>query len=120
VGLAYSDATTRWGYPPPGTDNPAFWRPYSLAANAGKMRTPLLMQLADREYRLAVETYAALDHAGAPVEMYVFPDENHVKSHPEHRLAIYERNLAWFDFWLNGATSANTVAPWPELKARLP
>ena len=25
---------------------------------------------------------------------------------PAHRLAIYRRNLAWFDFWLNKATAA--------------
>lgn len=123
VGLAYSDATTAAGYPAPGFDDPSFWKPFSLAANAGTMRTPLLIQAADREYRLALETYAALDHAEAPVEMYVFPDEHHVKSHPAHRLAIYERNLAWFDFWLNGVASpdpgsARTMARWQALKVR--
>jgi hypothetical protein len=34
--------------------------------------------------------------------MYVFADEYHVKWHPAHRLAIYERAIDWFDFWLNG------------------
>ncbi|MEZ0242652.1 MAG: Atxe2 family lasso peptide isopeptidase, partial [Sphingomonas sp.] len=77
VGLAYSDYTTKCGYPAPGFDDPGFWKPYSLAANAEEMRVPLLIQVADREYRLALETFAALDHAQAPVEMYVFPDEYH-------------------------------------------
>jgi dipeptidyl aminopeptidase/acylaminoacyl peptidase len=123
VGLAYSDATTRWGYPAPGAEDSEFWKPYSLAANAARMRTPLLIQVADREYRLALETYAALDHARAPVEMYVFPDEHHVKSHPAHRLAIYERNLAWFDFWLGGVVRTDpqgmaTMERWQALKLR--
>lgn len=121
VGLAYSDSLTRWGYPAPGLDNPQFWKPYSLAANASHMRTPLLIQVSDREYRLALETYAALDAANAPVEMYVFPDEHHVKFHPEHRLAVYERNLAWFDFWLKDQLStdpgsAATMARWRALR----
>jgi len=125
VGLAYSDSTTKWGYPAPGFDDPDFWKPYSLAANAGQMRTPLLIQAADREYRLALETYAALDHAQAPVEMYVFPDEHHIKYHPAHRLAIYERNLAWFDFWLRDLVSsdpgsAKTMARWQALRERAP
>lgn len=124
VGLAYSDATTRWGYPAPGSENSEFWKPYSLAANAARVRTPLLIQVADHEYRLALETYAALDHARAPVEMYVFPDEHHVKSHPEHRLAIYDRNIAWFDFWLNGVNrkdphSGETLERWQTLKLRV-
>ena len=89
------------------------------------MRTPLLIQVADREYRLALETFAALDHARAPVEMYVFPDEHHVKSHPAHRLVIYGRNLAWFDFWLRGvvrtdAQSVATMERWQALKLRTP
>jgi hypothetical protein len=61
----------------------------------------------DGEYRLALEAYSALQLHHAPVEMYVFPDEHHVKSHPAHRLAIYERDVAWFDFWLKGKASAD-------------
>jgi hypothetical protein len=73
---------------------------------------------------MALETYAALDHAQTPVEMYVFPDEHHVKSHPVHRLAIYERNLAWFDFWLRDIVSpdpasADAMQRWRLLKARM-
>jgi hypothetical protein len=32
--------------------------------------------------------------------MVVFPNEYHVKWQPAHRLAIYNRNLDWFRFWL--------------------
>ena len=124
VGPAYMQSIENWGYPPTGLDDPTFWKPYSLVANARQMRTPLLMQLTDREFRLSLETFAALDHAEAPVEMYVFPDEYHVKYHPAHRLAVYARNLAWFDFWLEGKVSedpgdAETMARWTVLRSRV-
>jgi len=107
AGLSYRDAVLAWGYARPGPGDAAFWRPYSLVRNAARMRTPLLIQVPDAEYRLALETYSALQLHGAPVEMYVFPDEHHVKSHPAHRLAIYNRYVAWFDFWLRGKESTD-------------
>lgn len=115
AGLSYRDGVLAWGYAPPGSNDAAFWRPYSLARNAARMRTPLLIQVPDGEYRLALETYSALQLHGAPVEMYVFPDEHHVKSHPAHRLAIYNRYLAWFDFWLRDRASSDP-ADLPELE----
>jgi len=107
AGLGYRDDVIAWGYPPPDAPDSGFWRGYSLAANADRMRTPLLIQVPDAEYRLALETYSALDYHGAPVDMFVFPDEHHVKAHPAHRLAIYQRNLAWFDFWLRDRLSSD-------------
>ena len=115
AGLSYRDAVLAWGYPGPGEPNEAFWRPYSLAVNADRMKTPLLIQVPDGEYRLALETYSALQLHGAPVEMYVFPDEHHVKWHPVHRLAIYERDVAWFDFWLKDK-AATDPARQPEMR----
>ncbi len=105
AGLAYRDALLRWGYPAPGSRDDSFWRPMSLTA--GPLMTPMLLQLPDAEFRLALGTYSTLQYRGAPIEMYVFPDEHHVKWHPAHRLAIYRRNLAWFDFWLMGKNAAD-------------
>lgn len=90
------------GYPSLAQDDPAFWEGLSLSANADKVKVPLLMQLADHETLLGLDDYAYLHDYGAPVDLYVFPDEYHTKSQPAHRLAIYQRNLAWFDFWLGG------------------
>ncbi|MET3762994.1 Atxe2 family lasso peptide isopeptidase [Sphingomonas sp. UYEF23] len=101
-GIAWADAQRKGGYPPATRDDPAFWRPYSLAVNAATMRTPLLMQLADDEYLLGLESFTALREQRQPVELYVFPDEHHIKVQPIHRRAVYERSLDWFDFWLNG------------------
>ena len=71
-----------------------------MIRNAAAIDTPLLMHLADREYLTAIDVFAALREQGQPVDMYVFPDEYHNKWQPLHRLAVYERNLDWFRFWL--------------------
>ncbi len=90
------------GYPNSVDRADDFWGPVSIARNAAKIDTPILMQLPDREYLGALAGYTALKDLGKPVEMYVFPDEFHNKWQPAHRLAIYNRGLDWFDFWLKG------------------
>ncbi|KAK0340898.1 hypothetical protein LTR94_028630, partial [Friedmanniomyces endolithicus] len=99
-GIAWAEWLRGMGYPPATRDNPDFWRDMSLARNAARIDTPLLMQLADNEFRLALEAFGALHEQNKPVEMYVYPDEFHVKWQPIHRRAVYERNLDWFSFWL--------------------
>lgn len=99
-GIAFADHMRRQGYPAMSRPDNAFWRPASIAMNAKVIDTPLLMQLADDEYLLALEAYTALREHGKPVEMYVFPNEYHAKWQPEHRVATYERSLDWFNFWL--------------------
>lgn len=101
-GPAVGRALNAAGYPSLLHEDNAFWRPMSFRLDAHDIKTPILMQLADREYLGALEGYGALKEAGAPTEMYVFPDEYHIKWHPEHRLATYVRVLDWFDFWLKG------------------
>jgi dienelactone hydrolase len=101
-GLAYRRDIEAWGYPAPEKDDRGFWSFYSLAAHADTLKTPILMQLADREYRAALQGAGSLIAAGRPVEMYVFPDEYHNKWQPEHRATVYRRSIAWFDFWLRG------------------
>ncbi|MBO9579548.1 MAG: Atxe2 family lasso peptide isopeptidase [Sphingobium sp.] len=90
------------GYPALTDNAPAFWQQFSLARNARSISTPLLLQVADDEYLSGLEGYTALREAGAPVDLYVFPGEHHIKWQPAHRLALYDRSLAWFDFWLKG------------------
>lgn len=86
-----------------------FWGPVSLRMNAAQINTPILMQLADREYLGALESFTALRELNKPVEMYVFPDEDHVKWQPAHRAVMYQRSLDWFDFWLKGVEDASSV-----------
>ena len=99
-GIAFAEFNRAVGFPPATSDDPAFWRLMSIALNAERIDIPLLMQLADKEYLLALEAFQALREKGKPVEMYVFQGEHHGKWQPAHRAAIYARNLDWFDFWL--------------------
>lgn len=104
AGIAYADQARRWGFPPATRPDPDYWRDYSLALNAARLDEPLLMQLSDAEYLFGLQSFAALREHGQPVELYVFPDEYHMTWQPTHRRAIYERNLDWFSFWLQGRT----------------
>lgn len=99
-GIAWAKSNRIVGYPPATVDAPNFWAPMSIAQNAGRVRTPLLMQLSDDEYLLSLEAFEALREKGAPTEVYVFPEEHHVKWQPRHKLAIFERTADWFSFWL--------------------
>lgn len=90
----------KYRYPAYANADPRFWSAYSLARNARRIKAPLLLQSADDEYLMSLETFTAFREAGTPVELIVFPGEHHTKWQPSHRLAIYKRNLAWFGFWL--------------------
>lgn len=74
----------------------------SLALNAERVNTPLLVNVSDSEHPWALEEIVALIEHDKPVELVVYPDEGHVKWHPAHRAAIYERNIDWLNFWLRG------------------
>jgi dipeptidyl aminopeptidase/acylaminoacyl peptidase len=106
VGSAWEKQSVESGYPPAYPINPDFWRPYSFALNADRMTTPLLMQLADYEVLTALHGYTALHSQNQPVDLYFFPNEFHNKWQPEHRAAVWDRDLDWFSFWLQGREDA--------------
>jgi dipeptidyl aminopeptidase/acylaminoacyl peptidase len=81
-------------------ETPRQWRLVSPALQATKIRSPILFQLPEQEARKIPELYARLARNGTPTELYAFPDEDHIKVQPRHRLAVYERNLDWFRYWL--------------------
>jgi dipeptidyl aminopeptidase/acylaminoacyl peptidase len=103
-GFAWGDQNRRLGFPASVDNDREFWKPLSLSLNARRINTPLLMQLADRETLIALPAIGALREAGKPVDVFVFPGEYHNKWQPAHRLAVYERSIDWFDFWLRGQT----------------
>jgi dienelactone hydrolase len=88
-----------WGYGAP-DQTPERWRLASAALNADKIRIPVLFQMPEMEARRVPQLYARLAEEGTPTELYAFPDEAHIKVQPRHRLAVYERNLDWFRYWL--------------------
>ena len=43
---------------------------------------------------------AVFRRRGKPYELIVLENEGHFKWQPAHRLAMYERYVEWFEFWL--------------------
>jgi hypothetical protein len=109
LGPAIQSSYHSMGWPNVTDNNGSFWAAISLARNARQIRMPILLQVSDDEFRASLESYIALQEVGHPADLYVFPNEHHVKWEPVHRLAIYQRNLDWFGFWLKG--EAPTLAP---------
>jgi dipeptidyl aminopeptidase/acylaminoacyl peptidase len=86
----------------------AFLFPHiSLKLNAERVTAPLLVNVSDSEHAWALEEIVALIEHDKPVEMVVYPDEGHVKWQPAHRASIYERNIDWLNFWLQGIEDSN-------------
>jgi dipeptidyl aminopeptidase/acylaminoacyl peptidase len=99
------------------------WEHISLALNTDRVRAPLLVNSGDHEHARALEEVTALIEDGKPVEMVVYPDEGHIKWQPAHRLAIYERNVDWLNFWLQGIEDSSPSksgqnARWRRLRAK--
>jgi dipeptidyl aminopeptidase/acylaminoacyl peptidase len=90
------------GYSAPNGKDAEYWRALSPLENVDRITAPLLVNIADREMLAAVPMVTALISARRPIEMYVYPDEHHIKSHPRAFSSIYERNLDWLRFWLQG------------------
>lgn len=90
-----------WGLGRP-QETPKQWKQVSPAFNVAAIKAPILFQLPEQEARRIPELYSRLWSARTPTELYAFPDEAHIKLQPRHRLAVYDRNLDWFRYWLQG------------------
>lgn len=122
-GIAWADFNRKMGYPPATFDDPVFWNPFSMALGARDMNVPLLIQASDDEYLLALETFTALRENNKPVDMYVYPDEHHIKWQPAHRLAVFNRTIDWFAFWFQDRVDpdpakAEQYSRWTAMRAQ--
>jgi hypothetical protein len=100
------------------------WDMISPASNLSKIRSPLLMQLPEQEYIHSMDYAIPLMNAHL-ADVYVFPEEPHQKFQPRHKLAVYERNLDWFRFWLQGVEDpapekCKQYAVWRQMKEGIP
>lgn len=92
---------TDWGLDGwPEGKSAARWKKLSATLNADRISAPLLINVADTEYLSGLDEIGAMRALCKPVEMFVYPNESHVKNQPKHRYEIYERNIDWFKFWL--------------------
>ena len=109
LGPSIAENYRKHGFPSLVDSAGEFWRQISIMGQPTRVKFPLLVQAADREYLASLGAITAMSQAGVPADLFVFPDEYHLKWHPAHRLAVYNRNLAWFDFWLKGKVPADAV-----------
>ena len=89
-------------------ETPTQWLKISPTLNLGKIHAPILMQFPEQEYMFALG-YAIPMMLSHRADVYVFPNESHIKFQPRHKLAAYERNLDWFRFWLQGYEDPNPI-----------
>lgn len=94
----------RWQVGSP-EETPERWRTMSPVFNRHRINAPIIFQMSEQEYLLALE-YALPMLQEHKADIYVFADEPHIKFRPKHQLAAYERNLDWFRFWLQGYESS--------------
>jgi dipeptidyl aminopeptidase/acylaminoacyl peptidase len=111
-----------WQLPPPDKSLER-WRVLSPVFHLDRIRIPILMQMPEQEYMHAID-YALPLIARRRADLYVFPNEPHQKFQPKHKLAVYERNLDWFMFWLRGiednvSTKAGQYTHWRAMKEAL-
>jgi len=98
------------------------WKQLSPALNVTFLTSPLLVQAAESEYLSGLQFYIALKEHEVPVELIVYPNEGHIKNQPAHKLIVYERNLAWFKFWLlenHKRQKTNWSKEWSERREKL-
>lgn len=110
---------TNWQLGAP-DETPAQWQKISPTLNLGTIRAPILMQFPEQEYMFGLD-YAIPMMLSNSADVYVFPNEPHNKFQPKHKLAVYERNLDWFRFWLQGYEDPNPAkkqqyAHWREMR----
>ncbi len=125
VGPSAASEFYSMGYPKTIDDSPAakeFWGRIAFSPNAQHIHAPILVQVPDDELLSALQTYTVLRELNRPIDMYVFPDEHHVKWQPAHRLAVYTRSMDWFDYWLNGVKAPGRpgeIAQWDALRREM-
>jgi dipeptidyl aminopeptidase/acylaminoacyl peptidase len=99
----------------------ANWKQLAPDLNAERIDVPVLNNDPDSEFLADLALYTSLRDLGKPVELFIYPDELHHVNQPKHRYQMYERNLDWFRFWLEGEEDANPVKAdqyirWRELR----
>jgi dipeptidyl aminopeptidase/acylaminoacyl peptidase len=103
AGAAWQESFEKWGLGgwPEGAAR-SNWKEVAASLNADRIQTPLLVNASDSEYIANLSLITSLQQLQRPVDLFVYPDELHVKNWPRHRYKIYERNLDWYRFWLKG------------------
>ena len=112
----------RYDLPQRTDEDQSKWQVVSPAVNAAKIRAPVLVNAADVEARPGAQFFASLRERSVPLEVNIFPDEDHqIFAYPKHTKVIYDKNVAWFSYWLKSTDASRWVSRdqrrvWDELQ----
>jgi dipeptidyl aminopeptidase/acylaminoacyl peptidase len=85
-------------------EDPATWARQSPLFRAGQLKTPMLVTVGERDYRVpannALQLWAALQRMQVPSRLIVFPEENHWILRAENSRFFYAEVHAWLARWL--------------------
>jgi len=80
------------------------WREQSPLQKAANLRTPMLVSVGERDYRVpmnnSLELWAALQRMKVPSKLIVWPTENHWVLNGENSRFFYQQVHAWLGKWL--------------------
>ncbi len=80
------------------------WREQSPLQKAARLRTPMLVSVGERDFRVplnnSLELWAALQRMKVPSRLLVWPDENHWVLKGENSRFFYQQIHAWIARWI--------------------
>jgi len=81
------------------------WTKQNPLSRAGNLKTPMLVTVGERDYRVpmnnAIQLWSALQRMKVPGRLIVFPEENHWVLRGENSRFFYAEVHAWLAKWLN-------------------
>jgi dipeptidyl aminopeptidase/acylaminoacyl peptidase len=102
----WSRERTAGGPPWEGAD---VWTKQNPLSRAGELKTPMLVTVGERDYRVpmnnAIQLWSALQRMKVPSRLIVFPEENHWVLRGENSRFFYSEIHGWFARWLGGPAS---------------
>lgn len=85
------------------------WTKQNPLSRAGNLKTPMLVTVGERDYRVpmnnAIQLWSALQRMKVPGRLIVFPEENHWVLRGENSRFFYSEIHAWLARWLGASTS---------------
>jgi len=91
----------------PPWENAAVWTKQNPLSRAGNLKTPMLVTVGERDYRVpmnnAIQLWSALQRMKVPSRLIVFPEENHWVLRGENSRFFYGEVHAWLARWFQGA-----------------
>lgn len=83
---------------------PELWRDRSTVYHAAEINTPTLILHGENDVRVPVtqshELYRALQRAGTPTRLVIYPRSGHDVSEPKLAVDLLRRQIAWFEEYL--------------------